>query len=75
VTALLDRANASRRGGKAAQPHELWLLAEEASAGSATARRELFRHAMVHAGHLVEAATGVAYATCPTCGETLGRPL
>lgn len=71
MTTLLERADAARRGDAPADPYELWMLARDESSGDDGARRGAYHHAMVHAGHLVERATGRPYAVCPICDEAL----
>lgn len=73
---LLARADRARGGESKARPIDLWRLAEKEATGRndrerIKERRKLFHHAMIHAGFLIEAKTGVPYAICPSCSESL----
>lgn len=65
----LELANATRIGTASASPYELWKLAEYETDGPA-GRRENYRHAMIHAGHL-RTAKGRRYKRCPICRGAL----
>lgn len=65
----LEMADASRRGQDEATPYALWQRANE-EARTESERRDLYRHAMVHAGHLVTKA-GTTFRRCPICREPL----
>jgi hypothetical protein len=68
----LELANAMRRGVYEVAPFSLWQKANEESHGVEAARREHFRHALIHAGH-VRTAKGDQYKRCPVCRGTLSR--
>jgi hypothetical protein len=68
---FLRRADRARRNPDAPiRPYDLWRLADGA-VENASARRELYRHGLIHAGLLVDAETERPYVKCPLCGETL----
>lgn len=67
--ATLDLADATRRGREKATAYELWEKANAESV-SETERRDVYRHAMIHAGHLVTKA-GTPFQRCPICREKL----
>lgn len=66
----LDLADAVRRGDSDATSYELWRAADREAKGIETARRSIYRHAMIHAGFLVTA-KGPPYRRCPDCREQL----
>lgn len=70
-TNLLLRADRARRNpGAPIRPFDLWRLADGA-VSSVSARRILYRHALIHAGLLADRVTGAVYPSCPDCGETI----
>lgn len=70
MTGLLARADRARSGA-ATTALDLWRIADEESAGSGSRRRELYRHAMIHAGMLVDRATEKPFKVCPMCDARL----
>ena len=70
-TKLLLRANQARTDPAATTPFHLWQLADREANGVRTARTILYRHAMLHAGYLVEKKTGKPFRVCPDCSEPL----
>jgi hypothetical protein len=65
----LELADALREGQSFATPFDLWLAAKYEAGGD---RLTLFRHALIHAGYLVNS-KGNAYRQCPLCHERLAR--
>lgn len=75
---LIARANRARGEDAKASALTLWRLANKEATGAneterVAARLRLFREALIHAGIVLGRETGVPLATCPLCGETLGR--
>lgn len=70
-TTALDLADEFRHGRTTCRPFELWRFAN-VEAGSDSARRVLFRHAMIHAGYLLTR-KGWPYKRCPMCHRGLSR--
>jgi hypothetical protein len=48
-------------------PSALWKAAQ-AEGGTMAERADLYRHAMLEAGHIISVATGRPYVVCPECG-------
>lgn len=51
-TKLLLLADEARRDRSKARPFDLWLLADREAADKPALRRDLYRHALIHAGYL-----------------------
>ena len=70
---LLVVANSIRLGSapnSAPTPFDLWRLADREARGQGPLRRELYRHASIHAG-LLRTKRGTVYRRCGICGESL----
>lgn len=67
---LISRANLARADAGLASPYDLWLLADREAAGVDSKRRELYRHALIHAGYLLSIHEK-PYVICPICYEQL----